>query len=133
MSDKSDPFNIENLRFQEAEAGEAALRAEMETRKRGGKPEWLENKIAASRTGASKPKRARSQKRFTKFPGVWEEVLGRARVSGSAYAVAIVLLHEAWRLVSNGYRPDVKLSNLGLVGVQWRSNRNPIVSVHFLD
>jgi len=156
VSDKSDPFNIENLRFQEAEAGEAALRAEMEARKGGGnKPEWLQDKIAATRTGAGKPRRARSRKRFTKFPGVWEEVLGKARVSGCTYAVAIVLLHEAWKLASGGYRPDVKLTNvmlkrvyvtrkgkraallklsgLGLVDVQWRGQKSPIVTVHFFD
>ena len=96
-----------------------------------------------------------AKKRFTKFPGIWEEVLAKARVSGSTYAVAVVLLHEAWKLASNGYRPDIKVSNvmlkrvhvgrkgkraallklssLGLVDVQWRGNRNPIVAVRFFD
>jgi hypothetical protein len=58
-------------------------------------------------------------------------------------------------LASSGYRPDVKVSNvmlkrvhvtrkgkraallklsrLGLVDVQWRDNKNPIVTVHFFD
>jgi len=82
-------------------------------------------------------------------------VLAKARVSGSTYAVAVVLLHEAWKLASNGYRPDIKVSNvmlkrvhvgrkgkraallklssLGLVDMQWRGNRNPIVAVRFFD
>ena len=98
MGDGSDPFDIENLRSQAAKAAEAALKADMGARKYG------------------KPAKSRSEKRFTKFPGVWEETLAKARASGSTYAVAIVLLYEGWRLVSRGYGPIVKLTNVMLAG-----------------
>jgi hypothetical protein len=100
------------------------------------------------------PKR-RGQKRFTKIPGIWEEVLGKAHVSGSTYAVAIVLLYEAWKLKINGHKPIVrltdvmlkrvhvgergkraalrKLSELRLVGVDQAPGRNPLVIVYFFD
>jgi len=92
---------------------------------------------------------------FTKFPSVWEEVLGKAHTSGSTYAVAIVLLYEAWKKKSNGQKPIVKLTSellkrvhvgedgkraavrkleeLKLVGLEQRSGCNPVVTVYFLD
>jgi hypothetical protein len=101
------------------------------------------------------PTTKRSHRRFTQFPGTWEEVLGKAHVSGSTYAVAIVLAYEAWSLSSRGYKPIVKLTDvmlkrvrvgrrgkrnalhkleqLKLVVVEWRGNRNPLVTVHFFD
>jgi hypothetical protein len=88
-------------------------------------------------------------------PGTWEEELGKAHVSGSTYAVAIVLLYEAWRLKSNGQQPTVKLTStllkrvgvgrdgkaaallnlteLRLVGVEQLPGRSPLVTVYFLD
>jgi hypothetical protein len=152
-----DPFDLDRLRLSpEAAAELARAKAERDAGKRkGSAPGWVADKIAATSTGAGKTKLARSQKRFTKIPGTWEETLAKARVSGATYAVAIVLLHEAWKLASNGYRPDVKVTNvmlkrvhvtrkgkraallklsgLGLVGVQWRGQRSPIVMVHFFD
>lgn len=107
----------------------------------------------ASKRGGSKP--PKSQKRFTKVPGIWEETLAKARVGGSTYAVAYVLLYEAWKLTSNGREPIVKLTSvmlsrvhvkehakrialrnlrqLGLVGVEQQPGRSPLVTVHFLD
>ena len=101
------------------------------------------------------PARKRPKKRFTQIPGVWEELLGKKHASGSTYAVAIVLLYEAWRLANRGYKPIVKLTDvmlkrvhvrrrgkrnalrkleqLGLVAVEWRANRNPLVTVCFFD
>jgi hypothetical protein len=86
---------------------------------------------------------------------MWEGVLGKAHVSGSTYAVAIVLLYEAWKLKANGHQPIVKLtgtmlkpvgvgrqgkgaalqklSELRLVGVEQALGRNPLVTVYFLD
>jgi hypothetical protein len=105
--------------------------------------------------GAQAPKHTRHRKRFTRFPGTWEEVLGKARASGSTYAVALVLLYEAWRLSSRGHVPIVKLTSallqrahvgrkgkraalqqlegLKLVEVQWRVRRNPLVTVCFAE
>ena len=104
--------------------------------------------------GAPAPKR-RGHRRFTKFPGIWEEVLGKAHVSGSTYAVAIVLVYGAWRLASRGHKPVIKLTDvmlkrvnvgrrgkraalqklerLELVGVERRANRNPLVTVYFFE
>jgi hypothetical protein len=97
----------------------------------------------------------RPPKRFTQFPGTWEELLGKDHASGSTYAVALVLVHEAWRLSSRGYKPIVKLTDvmlkrvhvgrrgkraalmtlerLKLVSVERRANRNPLVRVCFFD
>jgi hypothetical protein len=105
-------------------------------------------------TGAA-PKHVRSRKRHTKFPGIWEDVLAKAHVSAATYTVAIVLLYEAWRLASRGYKPIVKVSDvmmkrvhvgrrgkrnalrklgqLRLVEIEWRGNRNPLATVCFLD
>lgn len=106
--------------------------------------------------GAPEPrKHARHGKRFTRVPAAWEEVLAKARVSGSTYAVAIALLFEAWRLTSRGHKPIVKLTNvmlkrvgvgrkgkraallklqeLRLVGVGWHANKSPTVAVYFLE
>jgi hypothetical protein len=73
--------------------------------------------------------RTRRWRRFTKVPGTWEEVLGKDGASGCAYAVAIVLLHEAWRLVSRGHKPVVKLTNgkLKRVGVGERGKRSALL------
>ena len=101
------------------------------------------------------PAPKRRHRRFTKFPGMWEDVLGKARVSGSTYAVALVLVYEAWSLSSRGGKPVVKLTDvmlrrrhvgrrgkraalsnlerLKLVDVERRPNRNPLVTVHFFD
>jgi hypothetical protein len=100
-------------------------------------------------------RKRRAQHRFTIVPATWEEVLGKARVSGSTYAVANVLLYEAWRLKSNGQQPTVKLTStllkrvgvgrdgkaaallklteLRLVGVEQLPGRSPLVTVYFLD
>jgi hypothetical protein len=86
---------------------------------------------------------------------MWETELGKAHASGSTYAVAIVLLYEAWRLKANARQPIVKLtgamlkpvdvgpqgkraalqklSELRLVGVEQVLGRNPVVTVYFLD
>jgi hypothetical protein len=92
---------------------------------------------------------------FTKVPTAWEEVLGKAHASGSTYAVAIVLLYEAWKLKSNGQPPVVKLTStmlkrsdvgpdgkgaallklteLRLVSVEQSPGCNPLVTVYFLE
>jgi hypothetical protein len=119
---------------------------------------WAGGKLIEVETldvAAPAPKHARSRKRHTKFPGIWEDVLAKARVSGATYAVAIVLLYEAWRLASRGHKPIVKVSDvmmkrvhvgergkrnalrrleqLRLVEVEWRANRNPLVTVCFFE
>ena len=108
----------------------------------------------AEESGKRKPTKKRSEKRFTKVPGLWEETLAKARASGATYAVAIVLLYEAWRVVSGGHEPVVKLTNvmlagrrvgrkgkkaalaklreLGLVAVEERGRKSPLVTVRHL-
>jgi hypothetical protein len=153
MSDEFDPFDVERLRSPEAMAAEAVLRADIEARLKGNIPPEPSRPDGPGREGRSKPTKNRSEKRFTKFPG--EQTLAKSRASGSTYAIAIVLLYEAWRLVSQGYRPIVKLTNvmlagrcigrkgkkaallklskLGLVTVEERSRKSPLVTVRHLD
>ena len=101
------------------------------------------------------PRKRRKHGQFTKIPIAWEEVLGKAHVSGGTYAVAIVLLYEAWKLKINGQQPIVrltttmlkrvdvgrdgkgaallKLTELRLVSVEQSPGCNPLVTVYFLD
>jgi len=54
---------VKNLTTPELQATEAALRADIDARKRNGdKPEWLQDKIAAGRTGKAATKRTSSKK-----------------------------------------------------------------------
>jgi hypothetical protein len=96
-------------------------------------------------------RRPRIRKRFTQFPGTWEEVLSKARVSNSTIWVAHVLIYEAWRsgkstvkLTSellrrvhvgrDGKREALrKLAELHLITTSGANGRNPIVMVHFAD
>jgi hypothetical protein len=93
----------------------------------------------------------RSQSLFTKMPKLWVEQLAGIQAHGSTYRVALFLLHEVWK---TGNRV-VKLTNIalakakvgregkavalrelrkaGLVSVEQRPNRNPIVTVRFPD
>jgi hypothetical protein len=100
-------------------------------------------------TGAEPAKRFR--KRFTKVPGVWEEVLSKARVSSSTIWVAHTLLYEAWRARKSTvtltskmlkrvhvgrdgkYKALRKLAELHLITVKQANGRNPIVTAHFTD
>ena len=104
---------------------------------------------------APAPSKRRKHGPFTMIPIAWEEVLGKAHASGSTYAVAIVLLYEAYMLKINGQEPTVKLTNnmlkrvhvgekgkraalkklieLQLVGVEQLPGRSPLVTVYFLD
>jgi hypothetical protein len=115
----------------------------------------LKNPTLAAPAPKPKRKATKWERRFTMFPAAWEELLGKAHASGSTYAVAIVLLYEARLLTGRGYSPTVKLTNvmlkrvsvgrkgkkaalaklggLGLVSVEDRGRRNPIVTVHFFE
>ena len=98
-----------------------------------------------------KPKRHRQRGKFVQVPELWREQLCTIRAHGSTYRVAMHLLHEAWR---TGNRV-VKLTNValtevgvgregkaialrelrktGLIAVEQRPRRNPIVTVRFVD
>jgi hypothetical protein len=100
-------------------------------------------------------KKRRPEAVFTKFPRIWEEILGKERASGTTYAVAIILLHEAWRQVNCGHKPTFKLTSallkrgrvgdrgkrtalarleqFALISVDRKSHRNPIVTVYFFQ
>ena len=136
MSDELDPFDSVEL--------SPALAAEL---------------IAANAkrdSGRVPAKKAGGQLRFVKFPRMWWECLAKARASGSVYRVAIYLLYEAIR--SKTFRsepPVVKLSNAvmkrwgvgregkvaalqalrtaGLVRVEERPKKSPLVTVLFVD
>jgi hypothetical protein len=111
--------------------------------------ETLDTGVAPAR----KPRGA--HRRFTQFPRLWQETLGQAHVSGSTYAVALVLVYEAMMARRNGRGPIVrltdallkpvgvgpdgkqaalcKLAGLRLANVEQAPGRNPLVTVHFLD
>jgi hypothetical protein len=104
-------------------------------------------------TGPDQPARRkpRIRKRFTKFPGTWEDVLSKAGVSNSTIWVAHVLLYETWRTGNStvkltgellkrvhvgraGKREALrKLVELHLVTTDLANGRNPVVTVHFAD
>jgi hypothetical protein len=91
--------------------------------------------------------------RYSKMSDAWAETLGKEHASGSTWATAHVLLREARVLVARGYKPSLKLTSkllapvrvgragkdaalvllerLGLVSVERRPGKNPIVTVHF--
>jgi hypothetical protein len=120
----------------------------------------LSPEVADQMMAAAGPKRKSKQLRgavpFIKFPRIWWEELAKARAGGSAYRVAIYLLNEAFR--SKAFRsapPVVKVSNsamrewavgregkaaalrvlrkAGLVRVEERPKKSPLVTVLFVD
>jgi hypothetical protein len=86
--------------------------------------------------------------RFVKVPLLWANELARIGASGSTYAVALELLHQArWsknvKLTTacmekrgvgrhSKWRGLNALSRAGLVHIEERGNKNPIVKVRFL-
>jgi len=96
---------------------------------------------------ARKPFKAR----FTKFPLIWEEQLREINAGKETYRVALHLLREAWRtgnrtvklaneaLARKGVgrmgkvRALQQLRKAGLIGVEDRPRKSPIVTVRFLD
>jgi hypothetical protein len=85
------------------------------------------------------------KRRYTIFPYAWQERL-RSCQAGSMYRLALHLLYEHWRnggrsirlanvaLAAEGVGRTVKLDGLrelerlGLVKVEWRSKKSPIVT-----
>ena len=96
-------------------------------------------------------KRSGSRAPFTKMPVIWEETLANARASGSTYRVALLLLHMAWKsdtrvvkltnvaLAKKGVGRKGKaaalrvLRKVGLVAVEERPRKSPIVTLRFVD
>jgi hypothetical protein len=89
--------------------------------------------------------------RFTKFPLIWEEQLKEIDAGKHTYRVALHLLREAWRtgnrtlklanevLARKGVdrmgkmRALQQLRKAGLIAVQERPKKSPIITVRFLD
>jgi hypothetical protein len=85
---------------------------------------------------------------FVKVPLLWANELARISAAGTTYAVALELLHQArWsknvklttacvekRGVSrtSKWRALAELRRAGLVHVEERGNKNPIITVRFL-
>ena len=86
--------------------------------------------------------------KFTKFPKIWVEALARIRAEGSTYRVALYLLDQAGfgrevplstarlrklGVSRNGKRGALKqLRGVGLIAVEERSRKSPIVTVRFV-
>jgi len=88
-------------------------------------------------------------RRFTKVPDMWFQCLADIRASGCTYRVALYLLREArWStfitlsnaalqklgVSRNGKRAALEqLRAAGLIAVEWRPNKNPVVKVRWTD
>jgi hypothetical protein len=120
---KHDPFDPANLRIDPTDPAFAA------------KPD----------TPNPKRKTSKWKRQFTLFPYTWQERLQGCK-AGSTYRLALYLLYEHWRnrgrrirlsngvLAAEGVRRTVKLDGLreleraGLVQVQWRLHKAPLVT-----
>jgi hypothetical protein len=96
-------------------------------------------------------KQSISKARFIKLPVIWEETLAGVRASGSTYRVALLLLYMAWKsstcvvkltnvaLAKKGVGRKGKaaalrvLRKIGLVTVEERPRKSPIVTLRFVD
>ena len=83
------------------------------------------------------------------FPKLWEDCLADIRADGCTYRVALYLLNKAYwgreitlstatmrrlGISRNGKRGALnQLRKAGLIGVEERSYKNPIVTVRFVD
>jgi hypothetical protein len=98
--------------------------------------------------GATKPRReAKRLVGFVKIPWSWANALASDDVGGKVWAVACHILYETWRekgrpiKVPNGMlarcgvsrsakvRALRKLEELGLVSIEWRPHKSPIVTI----
>jgi hypothetical protein len=96
---------------------------------------------------AARPKReAKRLVGFVRMPWAWAHALASSGAGGKVWVVACHVLYETWRAkgrpitVPNGMlercgvsrdaktRTLRKLEQLGLVSVEWRANKSPIVS-----
>jgi hypothetical protein len=96
----------------------------------------------------TKPKReAKRLAGFVMVPWAWANALAASDASGKVWTVACHILYETWRAkgqpikVPNGmlarcgvsrqakYRALQKLEQLGLVSVEWRDSKSPIVTI----
>jgi len=88
-------------------------------------------------------------RKFTKFPKMWEVRLAETRADGCTYRVALYLLDQAcWSpyvtlstatmrkrgISRNGKRSALRqLREAGLIAVEERPNKNPVVKVRWTD
>ena len=98
--------------------------------------------------GTAKPKReAKRLVGFIRMPWDWANALASNDVGGKVWAVACHILYETWRakgrpikvpngmLERAGVSPDAKvkalrkLEQLGLVSVEWRPRKSPVVKI----
>jgi hypothetical protein len=84
---------------------------------------------------------------FVRTPWAWVNALASSGAGGKVWVVASHILYEVWRAkgrpiaVPNGmlercgvsrqakYRALQKLEQLGLVSIEWRDNKSPVVTV----
>ena len=124
MKNEDDPFDLANLRLT-PEAVAAMSRA------------------ATAKQARAQPKRQRQQ--FVMVPWVWVESLKEAR-HVATYRLALFVLYQHWKtnkpvLASNvalkalgvprrsKYRAIRELERLGLIRVEWRRRRSPVITV----
>lgn len=96
-----------------------------------------------------RPRRQPYKRKFVQMPWIWLDALASVNAPGSAYRLAAYLLYEAWRRdsdriklanVSLGergvtrfskYRALPYLRKAGLIAMDGRPKRSPIVTLHF--
>jgi hypothetical protein len=108
-------------------------------------------KSANETNSAPKKSRTRTKSKFTMFPDAWDDQLARVKADGCTYRVALSLLREKWRAGDS----RVKLANValearnvsrwskqhaldqlveaGLISIERRPRKSPIVMVKFAD
>jgi len=117
-------------------------------------PKFAAELLRARRKGDTARQKRRKQPApngFVKVPMLWVQCLVENRGGVNAYRVAHYVLHEAWRtnarqikltntaLAANGVDRKGKATALrqlrkaGLISVEERPNRSPIVTVRFLE
>jgi hypothetical protein len=117
-------------------------------------PKFSAELFKARRTGDTARQKRRKQPApngFVKVPMLWVQCLVENRAGVNAYRVAHYVLYEAWRtnarqikltntaLAANGVDRKGKATALrqlrkaGLISVEERPNRSPILTVRFLE
>src|SRR5262249_23355931 len=100
-------------------------------------------------TAAAATMESLRMRKFTKVPQIWQECLAETRADGGAYRVALYLLNKAYwgqqvtlstatmqklGVGRKGKRSALQqLRRAGLIAVEERPRKSPIVTVRFVD
>jgi hypothetical protein len=113
----------------------------------------LPSKLVEKAKARTKKSPDAKQRFFIKFPHIWQEQLAAIQASGSTYRVALYLLEKVRRMAARP--PSVILANTGLraagvgkdgkaialrelrraglIAIEPRPNRSPVITIRFID